>query len=82
MIELVPSSEVIPSSSKTYPTASRKVSWSSNSLRRVFFALPHSLSKRRRATTSCPSFSSRVVQTHINDVKEPARKLRKDGESK
>jgi hypothetical protein len=32
--------------------------------------------------TSCPSFSSRVVQTHINNIKEPAGKLRKDGESR
>jgi hypothetical protein len=82
MIELVPSSQVILRSYKTNLMARRRVSWSSESLRRVFFASPSLLSRCQRATTSFPSFSLRAIQTRINHVKEPAGKLKKDGESK
>jgi hypothetical protein len=80
--ELILASEVISKSLKTNPMAIRRVSCSSDSLRSVAFVSLSSFSRCQCATISSPSFSSSTIQTHINDVKKLAGKLRKDGQGK
>jgi hypothetical protein len=77
-----PASEVISKSFKTNPTAIRKVSCSSGSWRSVVFVLLSSFSSWRCTITSFPSFSSSIVQTHVNNIKKPAGKLQRDGQGK